>query len=121
MYLVNAAILERWNVLSDEEIVAHVVAGRTALFEVLMRRHTERLYRTCRAIVADDRNAEALVVEAFVDAYSNLRRFDGTTPFPIWLNQLVLGSAARLRTQPARAGGPSGPSNRKERRTCPWE
>lgn len=94
MPVVSAAVLEKWNVLSDAEIVAHVVAGRTALFEVLMRRYTQRIYRTCRAMVADDQKAEALVVEAFIDAYASLRRFDGTTAFAIWLTRFALRRAA---------------------------
>jgi hypothetical protein len=120
MYLVNAAVLEKWKALSDADIIAHVVAGRTALFEVLMRRYAERVYRTCRAIVADDKNAEQLVVDAFVDAYSSLRRFDGTTPFAIWLTHLVVARAARNQ-EPEVVCRPTGPANRKESGTCRWE
>ena len=121
MYLVNAAVLEKWKALSDADIIAHVVAGRTALFEVLMRRYAERVYRTCRAIVADDKNAEQLVVDAFVDAYSSLRRFDGTTNFAIWLTQLVVARAAGRRTEPEAVSRLTGPANRKESGTCRWE
>ena len=41
MHVVNAAVLEDWNELSDEQVVADVLAGHTALFELLMRRHNE--------------------------------------------------------------------------------
>ena len=55
MYIVNGAVLERWSNLTDEQIVAQVVAGQTALFELLMRRHHERLYcaawPSCETIV----------------------------------------------------------------------
>jgi hypothetical protein len=44
--------------LPDEEIVARVIAGETALFELLMRRHNQRVYRAARAILRDDREAE---------------------------------------------------------------
>jgi RNA polymerase sigma-70 factor, ECF subfamily len=44
--------------VSDAEIVARVVAGEVELFEVLMRRHNQRLFRTARAIVRDDAEAE---------------------------------------------------------------
>src|SRR5947209_16256353 len=36
--------------LSDEEVVARVLAGETAMFEIVMRRHNQRLYRVARAI-----------------------------------------------------------------------
>lgn len=43
---------------SDATLVAGVLAGETALFELLMRRHNERVYRAARAIVRDDQEAE---------------------------------------------------------------
>jgi RNA polymerase sigma-70 factor (ECF subfamily) len=58
MHVVNAAVLEQWNSLSDEQVVGQILAGHTALFEILMRRHNERLYRAARAIVLDDSEAE---------------------------------------------------------------
>ena len=40
--------------LRDEEVVARVLAGETALFEILMRRYNQRLYRVSRAILRED-------------------------------------------------------------------
>ena len=40
-----------WEGTSDEAIVARLVGGETELFEVLMRRHNQRLFRAARAIV----------------------------------------------------------------------
>ena len=104
MHLVNAAVLEEWDTLSDSRIAAHVVRGRTALFEVLMRRHDERAYRTVRAITGDDSRAEELLQQVFIDAYANLRQFDGTTPFEIWLTRIAVRTATRrlLRDGPCR-------------------
>ena len=90
MHLVSASVLEKWNALGDAQIAAHVVIGRTALFEVLMRRHSERIYRTVRAIVRDDDAAEQLLQRTFVQAYANLRQFDGLTPFAIWLTRIAV-------------------------------
>jgi len=39
---------------TDEQIVERVRAGDTAAFELLMRRHNQRLYRTVRSILRDD-------------------------------------------------------------------
>lgn len=43
MHVVGGATLDRWTALSDEEIVARVIEGQTALYEVLMRRYNERI------------------------------------------------------------------------------
>ena len=55
--------------LSDEEVVARVRAGDTALYEVLMRRYNQRLYRVARAILRNDAEAEDVMQDAYVRAY----------------------------------------------------
>jgi RNA polymerase sigma-70 factor (ECF subfamily) len=100
MHLVNAVVLEQWQALSDEQIVAQVVEGQTALFEVLMRRHNERIYRAARAIVRDDREAEDVMQQAYVNAYSHLRQFDRRAKFSTWLTRIAVNEAlARARRQ----------------------
>ncbi|MEO8724603.1 MAG: RNA polymerase sigma factor [Acidobacteriaceae bacterium] len=84
--------------MSDEEVVAHVLAGQTALFEIIMRRYNQRLYRTARAIVRDDAQAEELVQDAYVRAYEHLDQFAGRAKFSTWLIKIVVHAAlGRLR------------------------
>ena len=98
MHVVNAAVLERWNQLTDEEVVGQVLAGQTALFEVLMRRHNERVYRAVRAILRDEREAEDVMQQAYVSAYFHLRQFNGHARFSTWLTRIAINEAlARIR------------------------
>jgi RNA polymerase sigma-70 factor (ECF subfamily) len=98
MHVVTAAVLEQWNALTDEEVVRLVVSGQTALYEVLMRRYNERLYRVARAILRDDAEAEDVMQQAYVNAYANLRQFGGKAQFPTWLTRIAINEAlARLR------------------------
>ena len=83
---------------SDEGIVQAVLAGNTALFELLMRRYNERLYRTARAITRDDREAEDVMQQAYVNAFANLRQFKGDAQFSTWLTRIAINEAlARVR------------------------
>ena len=93
MHLVNAAVLERWNVLPDEAIVTQILDGHVALFELLMRRHNERLYRAARAILRDDAEAEDVMQQAYVNAYAHLRQFDGRSAFATWLTRIAVNEA----------------------------
>ena len=93
MHMVSGAVLERWTGLSDEDIVSRVVQGQTALFEVLMRRHNERIYRAARAILRDDREAEDVMQQAYVNAYAHLRQFDGRAAFATWLTRIAVNEA----------------------------
>jgi RNA polymerase sigma-70 factor (ECF subfamily) len=83
---------------SDEDIVHQVLAGQTALFELLMRRYNERLYRAARAITRDDREAEDVMQQAYVNAFANLRQFRGHAQFATWLMRIAVNEAlARVR------------------------
>jgi RNA polymerase sigma-70 factor (ECF subfamily) len=84
--------------LPDEEIVPKILGGDTALFEVLMRRHNERVYRAARAILRDEREAEDVMQEAYVNAYAHLDQFDGRAQFSTWLTRIAVNEAlARAR------------------------
>jgi RNA polymerase sigma-70 factor (ECF subfamily) len=77
-----------------------VLTGQTALFEILMRRHNERIYRVARAIVRDDSEAEDIMQQAYVNAYANLRQFAGKARFSTWLTRIAVNeSLARARRQ----------------------
>ena len=63
--------------ISDDEVVRRVRAGETGLFEVVMRRYNQRLYRVARAILRDDAEAEDVTQQAYVNAYRHLDQFAG--------------------------------------------
>ena len=87
-----------WGEQSDEGIVQAVLDGNTALFELLMRRYNERLYRTARAITRDDREAEDVMQQAYVNAFASLRQFKGQARFSTWLTRITINEAlARVR------------------------
>jgi RNA polymerase sigma-70 factor (ECF subfamily) len=96
--ITTSTALEQWAGLADAELVKEVLAGRTALFELVMRRHNERLYRAARAIVLDEREAEDVVQQAYVNAYTHLGQFDGRAQFSTWLTRIAVHEAlARAR------------------------
>jgi RNA polymerase sigma-70 factor, ECF subfamily len=80
---------------SDLEIVAQVKAGDTALYEILMRRYNQRLYRVARAILRDDAEAEDVMQDAYVRAYQHLDQFAGRAPFAAWLTRIAVHEALR--------------------------
>jgi RNA polymerase sigma-70 factor (ECF subfamily) len=91
-----------WNLpeVSDEDLVERVRQGEIANFELLMRRHNQRLFRTVRSIVGNDPEAEDVVQDAYVRAYSHLGQFEGRARFSTWLTKIAVHEArARLRRQ----------------------
>ena len=84
--------------LSDEEVVRRVLAGERGLFELLMRRYNQRVYRVARAIVKDEAEAEDVMQEAYVRAYAHLAQYQGRSSFSTWLTKIAVYEAlARIR------------------------
>lgn len=59
---------------TDQDVFRQVLEGNTAMSELLMRRYNERVYRAARSIVRDDHEAEDVMQQAYVNAYTHLRR-----------------------------------------------
>jgi RNA polymerase sigma-70 factor (ECF subfamily) len=85
---------------SDQEIVDRVKGGETALYEIIMRRYNQRLYRVARAILRDDAEAEDVMQDAYVRAYQHLDQFEGRALFSTWLTRIAVHEAlARVRSR----------------------
>jgi len=85
---------------SDRAIIQQVLEGHTALFELLMRRYNERVYRAARSIVRDEQEAEDVMQQAYVNAFAHLGQFNGSALFSTWLTRIAINEAlARVRRQ----------------------
>lgn len=88
--------------LSDAEVVERVRAGDAALFEILMRRYNQRVYRAARAILGDDAEAEDVMQEAYVRAYTHIDQFAGRAAFSTWLTRIAVHEALARRRRSGR-------------------
>ena len=103
-----AARLEEIALLSDEDVVRRVLDGDGWAFELLMRRYNERLYRLARAVAGSDADAEDVLQETYVRAYTKLGQFRFEAPFATWLAKICFRQALRVRRK--RASEPSADS-----------
>ncbi len=79
--------------LSDEQVIERVLAGETALYEVIMRRYNTRLYRVARSILKNDGEAEDVMQDAYVRAFQHLHQFAGRSRFSTWLTRIAIHEA----------------------------
>lgn len=87
-----------WEGVPDEDIVERIRAGEIALYEILMRRYNQRLYRVARSILRNDGEAEDVMQDAYVRAYEHLNQFAGEAKFSTWLTKIAVHEAlARVR------------------------
>jgi RNA polymerase sigma-70 factor (ECF subfamily) len=81
-------------VAPDQEVVARVRAGEVDLFEVLMRRYNQKLYRAARSVFPNDPSeAEDIVQDAWVRAFEHLDQFEGRAQLSTWLVRITLHEA----------------------------
>lgn len=84
--------------ISDEDVVRRVLSGETSLYEILMRRYNQRLYRVALSILGDHAEAEDVMQDAYVRAYRKLDSFAGEAKFSTWLTKIAVYEAlSRLR------------------------
>lgn len=94
----GSEVVRREALTPDAEIVARVTAGDRALFEVLMRRHNPRVYRTIRSILRDEAEVEDAMQQSYLLAYAHLAEFAGASSFATWLTRIAVNEAiGRLR------------------------
>ena len=69
-------------------------------FRTIMERHNRRLYRIARSILRNDNEAEDVVQEAYVNAFTHLGSFRGDSSLATWLSRITMNEAlGRLRRQ----------------------
>lgn len=92
---------------SDEELVQRIVAGDATLFEILMRRHNQRVYRTVRAVLRAEDDVDDVMQQAWLAAWAHLGQFAGAARFSTWLTRIAVNEALGRRRRNA-AGPVSG-------------
>ncbi|PYR14372.1 MAG: RNA polymerase sigma factor [Acidobacteria bacterium] len=83
--------------MTDAEIVERVRAGETALFEILMRRHNQRIYRVARAVIKDEADTEDVMQQAYINAFTHLSQFQDRSQFSTWLTRITVHEALARR------------------------
>lgn len=77
----------------DEELVALARQGGENAIRALIKRNNQRLFRIARAVTRDDAEAEDVVQEAYVRAFTRLESFKGESLFSTWLTKIALNEA----------------------------
>jgi RNA polymerase sigma-70 factor (ECF subfamily) len=84
--------------LGEDDLLRLARAGERGAFREIMQRHNPRLYRVARGILRDDAEAEDVVQETFVHAFTGLAGFRGEARLATWLTRIALNEAfGRLR------------------------
>lgn len=79
--------------LSDAELVSLARQGDEPAIRAIVQRHNQRLFRTARAVIRSDWEAEDIVQAAYIKAFTNLATFRGEAELSTWLTRITLNEA----------------------------
>ncbi len=74
---------------TDQELAEAASAGDSLAFSELVDRHTERMGRLARRYMRSDVDAQDAVQDAFLNAWTHVRRFRGDAAFGSWLHRIT--------------------------------
>jgi RNA polymerase sigma-70 factor (ECF subfamily) len=98
MNTANTSLSTAGDPLTDADVVRRVIDGDTALFEILLRRYNQSVYRAVRAVLKRDDEVEDVMQQAYLNAYAHLGQFADRSRFSTWLIRIAVNEAlARLR------------------------
>ncbi|WP_143305837.1 sigma-70 family RNA polymerase sigma factor [Chitinophaga vietnamensis] len=76
--------------LTDNEIIARVLAGEKRLYEPLMRRHNASLFRLGMTFLNNDMDVEDAMQVTYINAYQHLSQFRQEAAFGTWLKRILI-------------------------------
>jgi len=82
----------RWNI-QEPDLIAGAIRKEDGAVRELIRRYNQRLYRLARSIVKDGDEAEEVLQEAYLRAFSQISAFRGESTLGTWLGRIVLNEA----------------------------
>src|SRR5687767_9459359 len=85
--------------LDDAALVDLARQRDGAAFWLIVKRNNQRLYRVARAVLDDATEAEDVVQETYLHAFTHLADFRGEARLSTWLTRIALNEALGRRRQ----------------------
>lgn len=79
--------------MKEEDIIELIKSGEKELYELIMRKYNQRLYRIARAMVKNDSDVEDILQETYLKAYEKLSQFQNKSQFSTWLIRILINHA----------------------------
>jgi RNA polymerase sigma-70 factor (ECF subfamily) len=77
----------------DMTLVAAAKNGNRKAFEILVKRHEQRIFFVARRMTRRREDAEDVVQQSFQKAFTHLRKFEGRSAFSTWLTRIAITEA----------------------------
>lgn len=82
--------------LPDFTVVQRVLEGEKELFEILLRRYNQRLFRVIRSYLHSEDDVRDIMQDTYVKAYIKLEQFKNESSFSTWLIRIGINEALQF-------------------------
>ncbi|MBV6484391.1 MAG: hypothetical protein KFKLKKLM_00895 [Flavobacteriales bacterium] len=84
--------------IKESEVIKRILSGEKELYEILVKRNNQKLYRIIRSYIKDDSEIEDIMQDSYVKAFTKLYQFKLESSFSTWLIRIGINeSLARLK------------------------
>lgn len=84
--------------IEESEIISRILSGEKELYEILVRRNNQKLYRIIRSYLKDEAEIEDIMQNSYIKAFTKLHQFKLEASFSTWLIRIAINeSLARLK------------------------
>jgi len=88
--------------IPDTELIVRILHGEKQMFEWIIRRYNQRLYRMGMSILGNDTDAEEAMQSAYVKAYEHLGQFEARSSFGTWLTRIMINESMAQKNKQGR-------------------
>ncbi len=82
--------------MSDEMLVSSAKSGDTDAFVELSKRHANRVFQSAYRVTGNRQDAEDALQDAFLNAFTHMKNFEGRSSFSTWLTRIAINSALMI-------------------------
>lgn len=84
--------------IKESEVINRILEGEKELYEILVKRNNQKLYRIIRSYIKDRAEIEDIMQDSYIKAYTKLYQFKLESTFSTWLIRIGINEAlARLK------------------------
>jgi RNA polymerase sigma-70 factor (ECF subfamily) len=77
-------------ILADEQIIERIINGENDLYERIIRKYNDRLFRISMSIINDEAEAKDIMQTTYLNAFLKLHVLKNRSGFGTWLTSVML-------------------------------
>nr|HQV06218.1 sigma factor [Chitinophagaceae bacterium] len=79
--------------IEEHELIKKILGGEKELYEILIRRYNQKLYRAIRSYLINEADIEDSMQNSYINAYTHLQQFRHDASFSTWLIRIGINEA----------------------------